>query len=124
MIKAVRLTFITEQTFQKRDAEKLRGYFGTIYKEEDLFHNHSEDGKSIYRMPLIQYKVINVYLSVTAYERGVDMVADKFLKINGLIINNEKIDKFETEFSVNNPEFQVTDTLYEYTFESLWLPIN
>jgi hypothetical protein len=124
MIKSVKLTFIGEKKFIKRDAEKLRGFFGNLYKEEDLFHNHDENGKSIYRMPLIQYKVIDGDLSIVGYESGVEVIADKFLKINEIIIDNEKYSGFETQLSVNNREFYVADDLHKYSFESLWLPIN
>ena len=73
MIKVARLTFITEQRFQKRDAEKLRGYFGTIYKEEDLFHNHFDNNKVIYRMPLIQYKIIKGMLNIFGINEAVPL---------------------------------------------------
>jgi hypothetical protein len=124
MIKSVKLTFIGEKKFNKRDAEKLRGFFGNLYRDEDLFHNHDENGKSIYRMPLIQYKVIDGNLTITAYEQGVEVVAGKFLKIDEITIDNEKYSGFETQLSVNNHEFYVSDELHKYSFESLWLPIK
>ena len=52
---------------QTRDAHKLRGYFGNLFKEQSpLLHNHFQDGSTRYAYPLVQYKVINVvlYLSV------------------------------------------------------------
>jgi len=113
-----------DKIFQKRDSEKLRGYLGNLYKDEDLFHNHADDGKSIYRMPLIQYKVIDGNLTITAYEKGVETVADKFLKISELIIDNNKYSNFETQFHVQNEEFFVDEILHKYIFESIWLPVN
>ncbi|MBN2531411.1 MAG: hypothetical protein JXB88_00895 [Spirochaetales bacterium] len=58
MIKTARLQFITEHRFRMRDAEKLRGFFAHWFCVEDSFHNHYPDGNSIYRMLLVQYKVI------------------------------------------------------------------
>jgi hypothetical protein len=124
MIKSGKIVYLCDDKFQKRDAEKLRGYFANLYREEDLFHNHKEDGKSIYRMPLIQYKVIDGNLTIIAYEKGVEVIADKFLKVNELTINNKKYSNFETQFSVDNKEFTISDTLQKYGFESIWLPVN
>src|SRR4030042_2626199 len=123
-IKTAELKFITEKRFNFRDSEKLRGYFGSIYKEEDLFHNHDKDGKSIYRMPLIQYKVIDGMLTVIAYNEAVKIVAEKFIKVKELIIDNEKYFDFETQLNIKEEDFFVDDNLYEYIFYSLWLPIN
>lgn len=48
-----------EINLQTRNAHKLRGYFGNVFKEHSpLLHNHFEDGKNRYAYPLIQYKVI------------------------------------------------------------------
>jgi hypothetical protein len=124
MIKVARLTFITEEKFRKRDAEKLRGYFGTLYKEEDLFHNHADENKVIYRMPFIQYKIIDGMLNVFGYERAVPVLTDKFLKVKQITINGRTIDHFETQITVKNEEFYISDELYSYRFESLWLPVN
>ena len=124
MVRSVSLTFKTEKKFKNRDAEKLRGYFGNLYKEEDLFHNHDNEGKSIYRMPLIQYRVVDGDLTVIGYQQGVDIVTDKFLKTNEIIIDNEKYDNFETQMAMNNLELYVSDELHKYHFETLWLPIN
>lgn len=123
-IKKGVLQFKTETVFVPRDAEKLRGYMGTVYKEEDLFHNHKAEGGVIYRMPLIQYKVIDGTLSILGINEGVQVLADKFLKIERLKIGDNEIQHFETGFSVNNEEFDVTSVLHEYRFDSLWLPIN
>ena len=124
MIKVARLTFITEQKFQKRDAEKLRGYFGTIYKEEDLFHNHLDNNKVIYRMPLIQYKIIDGMLNIFGLNEAVPVLADKFLKVKEIKINDQVITHFETQISIKEEEFYIADELYSYNFESLWLPVN
>ena len=48
-----------EISLKTRDAHKLRGYFGNIFKEHSpLLHNHFEDGTNRYAYPLVQYKVI------------------------------------------------------------------
>jgi hypothetical protein len=47
-----------DQNFPSYDIPKLRAaIIEKTKRESDLFHNHLEDGKSIYRYPLIQYKI-------------------------------------------------------------------
>jgi hypothetical protein len=124
MIKVARLTFITEDKFNKRAAEKLRGFFSTLYREEDLFHNHLDEKKVIYRLPLIQYKIIDEMLNVFGYNQAVPVLSDKFLKVKEITINGRTITHFETQITIKNEEFYISDELHSYYFESLWLPIN
>ena len=77
-MKTALLQYITEKKYDNRYAEKLRGYFANLYKEEDLFHNHDDKGNSKYRMPLIQYKLINGMLSIVGIEEGAKLIADEF----------------------------------------------
>lgn len=50
-----------EINLQTRDAHKLRGYFGNVFKEHSpLLHNHFEDGKNRYAYPLKHKKGINI----------------------------------------------------------------
>ncbi len=123
-IKTAKLKFITENKFNFRASEKLRGYFGLLYKDDDLFHNHDKKGKSIYRMPLIQYKIINGNLSIFGYNEAVKIISEKFIRINEIIIDNEKYSNFEKELTIQEEDFFVDDNLYEYSFYTLWLAIN
>lgn len=122
-MKIAILKFITEQKFQSRDAEKLRGFFANKFRTEDLFHNHNGD-KDIYRMPLIQYKVIDGILTVYGIKEGADLVVSKFLNIKELNINREIFNKFETKLLVEDKLFLVDDELHCYKFDSIWLALN
>ncbi|MAN25796.1 MAG: DNA repair protein, partial [Mesonia sp.] len=49
-----------EIKLQTRDAHKLRGYFGNLFKQQSpILHNHYEDGRFRYKYPSVQYKIIN-----------------------------------------------------------------
>lgn len=122
-MKIAVLKFITEKKFQNRDVEKLRGFFANKFRNEDLFHNHSGE-KDIYRMPLIQYKVINGILTVYGINEGADLVVSKFLNIKEININGEIISEFETELSIKDKKFLVDDELHSYKFDSIWLALN
>ena len=56
------IAFVTlkykDLSIKARDSEKIRGYFGRKYIDNDLFHNHGKINL-IYRYPLVQYKTIN-----------------------------------------------------------------
>lgn len=123
-IKQVKLQFITGLKHNKRDAEKLRGFFASRFRDDDYFHNHHQDGSSIYRMPLIQYKICEGILTVLGYQSMVPIVAEKFLKINSIELNGRSIKNFETSVTLSDEDFIVSEDLHEYGFESLWLCVN
>jgi hypothetical protein len=124
IIKTAKLSFITGKKFRKRATEKLRGFFANKFKNEDFFHNHDKKGKSIYRMPLIQYKIINGIPIVFGYNEASKIVAEKFLKVENLVIDKEEFKNFETSLSLNNYNLFIDDNLHSYRFETLWLPVN
>jgi len=123
-IKEAKLTFITDKKFIPRDAEKLRGFFANKFTNEDLFHNHSKNRKSIFRFPLIQYKIINKKLSVFGYNEALKTISEKFLKIKDIKIDKDIIKNLETNISISDKDFFVDDNLYNYKFETIWLAVN
>lgn len=123
-IRKTVLKYISDMEFWQRDAEKLRGYFGNLYEEENLFHNHQDKYTFIYRMPLIQYKVVEGNLTIVGINEGADLVAKEFLKHKSLPIGKEVFKDFETQLDMKTEELRVTDELYSYKFETPWLGIN
>lgn len=124
MVKIAYLKFITEKKYNARYAEKLRGFFANKYKEEDLFHNHDASSKSIYRMPLIQYKVVNGQLLIIGINEAANLIANEFLKHKEIKLDNEIIKDFEIQLSMKEEELIVDEDLYKYKFETIWLPLN
>ncbi len=124
LIEKSELKFISEFFFKQRDAEKLRGYFANLYKDETLFHNHYENGESMYRMPLVQYKVIEGNLIVIGFNKGSDLVKKEFLKHKEIKIGDITLKNFETKLEIKSEIMKVDDDLYTYKFLSPWLPIN
>jgi hypothetical protein len=45
-----------------------------VGRSHDVFHNHTEDGRSVYRYPLIQYKKIRNRYGIVCLAEGVDEV--------------------------------------------------
>lgn len=124
VIEIAELKFISENKFWQRDAEKLRGYFANLYEEETLYHNHYDNGGSIYRMPLIQYKVISNDLVIVGLNEGADLIKKEFLKHKEIKIGDKILKNFETKLEIRNEVMKVEEELYTYKFLSPWLPIN
>ena len=114
-----------EIKLQTRDAHKLRGYFGNLFKEHSpLLHNHYEDGSFRYKYPVIQYKVIDNTPMLVCIEGGAELLTSLFLKIkeldiDGVIypINSKNIESLQEEIGYS-------DQLHSYTFKTLWMALN
>lgn len=110
---------------QTRDAHKLRGYFGNLFREHSpLLHNHFEDGRLRYKYPLVQYKVIDKTPMLIGLKEGAELLIQLFLKIKEI-----NIDKEIFEIQSKNIENEIVDigssnALHSYIFKSLWMPLN
>ncbi len=108
-----------------RDAHKLRGYFGNLFKEHSpLLHNHYENGKFRYRYPTIQYKVLNGTPTLVGVGEGAELLPQLFLKIKTIeiegreyVVNTKNIDHRKTEIGLSGQ-------LEQYRFETLWMALN
>ena len=110
---------------QRRDGHKLRGYFAQQFgQESDLFHNHDETGRAIYRYPRIQYKIIKGTPTVVGLNEGADLVVQRFLRIQQLDIDGQHY--FTNQKNMKSKEFitGVGGTLHEYEFLNPWMPLN
>ncbi|MBL7818525.1 MAG: hypothetical protein JNL70_26235 [Saprospiraceae bacterium] len=115
-----------ELRLQQRDAHKLRGYFGNMFREHSpLLHNHFEDGRSRYVYPKVQYKV----LQGTPYLVGIGseaahLMTDLFLNIHELDIDGERFPVFAKNIEARNWTIGVSQELHTYRFQTLWMALN
>jgi len=80
-----------EIKLRTRDAHKLRGYFGNLFKEKsELLHNHMGNGKLRYAYPQVQYKVIERTPYLVGVQEGAELLGELFLKIKELDIGGRK----------------------------------
>jgi len=107
-------------------AQQLRGYFGNLFKEQSpLLHNHYEDGNSIYRYPLVQYKVIDKVPTLLGINEGAALLVQLFLKIKEIDISGKKyLIQSKNIEALTSPLEVNTETLFEYQFKTLWLGLN
>lgn len=108
-----------------RDAHKLRGFFGNMFKEHSpLLHNHYSDGKTRYEYPLVQYKVVDKIPILLGFQEGADLLVSLFLKISEININSKVYPVLSKNIQQNNRELRVNDQLYNYRFKTLWMGLN
>jgi hypothetical protein len=114
-----------EISLATRDAHKLRGYFGDLFREHSpLLHNHFEDGRLRYAYPLVQYKVVDNVPALVGFADGADLLTQLFLKIKEIRIGTEVIPVLSKNISQKNLELTVNKGLYNYTFKTLWMGLN
>lgn len=112
-----------------RDAHKLRGFFGSFFRERStLLHNHfvNEHGEERlrYSYPLVQYKILHGTPILLGLGEGSDVLADLFLDIHELNIGGKLYPIEHKNIERKEVECGLTDELHEYSFQSPWFALN
>lgn len=114
-----------EIQLRTRDAHKLRGYFGNLFKEKsELLHNHMGNGEFRYNYPQVQYKVIDQTPMLVAVKDGAKLLPELFLKIKELKIGQEVIQVHQKNIEAKQLEIGVTERFQKYQFQTLWMCLN
>lgn len=125
MLTLISIIKFPELSFETRDAHKLRGYFGNLFKAESpLLHNHFMDGSLLFKYPLVQYKVIDNIPVLIGLNEGAELLTSLFLKMKELKIEN-KIYSINYK-NIENKRFDsgVMNDLFKYKFATLWMGLN
>ncbi len=110
---------------QTRDAHKLRGYFGNLFKDySPLLHNHYENGKTRYAYPLVQYKVVDNTPLLVGLQEGADLLVSLFLKIREIDIEGQQYPVLAKNIQQKQYDLAVNQQLYNYQFKTLWMALN
>ena len=110
---------------QTRDAHKLRGYFGNLFREHSpLLHNHYEDGSFRHRYPLVQYKVLEGVPTLVALNEGAELLNALFLKMKTIQIAEDTYEVNAKHIHHQPVEIAYADTLHTYQFQTLWMALN
>ncbi len=114
-----------EIKLQTRDAHKLRGYFGNLFKQHSpILHNHYEDGRFRYKYPTVQYKVIKNVPTLIGINEGAELLPSLFLNIKELDIDGEKYAVNTKNIELKSEEVGYSQNLHEYEFATLWMALN
>lgn len=108
-----------------RDAHKLRGYFGNLFKDRSsLLHNHFEDGSLRYKYPLVQYKVVNEVPILVGLNDGAALLTELFLKISEIRINGNVYPLMQKNLDHCQATAGLDTGLHTYRFANLWMALN
>ena len=122
------LTTITfpEIRLRPRDAHKLRGYFGELFREHSpLLHNHYADGTYRQRYPLVQYKVLGGGVpTLVGLGEGAGLLVALFLRMRELDIGGRRYPVQAKHIEHRQAPVGASEELHRYRFETLWLPLN
>ncbi|KAB2907879.1 MAG: hypothetical protein LC102_08135 [Ignavibacteriales bacterium] len=112
-------------SLKTRDAVKLRGYIGNLFKERSpLLHNHLEDGSLRYRYPLVQYKVVDKQPFIVGFEEGAGLLRELFVEIKELVIDGIIYPVSEKFIGSDTRYIGVDDQLHSYNFVTNWMALN
>lgn len=115
----------SEISLLTRDAHKLRGYFGNLFKEKSpLLHNHFQDGSTRYAYPLVQYKVINQVPMLVGLNEGAELMTELFLKIREIVVDDTAYPVLSKNISQRSFDLSNFNELHDYRFETLWMALN
>ncbi|RPI17172.1 MAG: DNA repair protein [Ignavibacteriae bacterium] len=116
---------LPEISLLTRDAHKLRGFFGNLFKEKSpLLHNHFDDGSLVFKYPLVQYKVIENIPMLIGLNEGAELLTSLFLKMKELDINGKTYPINYKNIENKKCEFGLCPELHEYSFKTLWMGLN
>ncbi len=120
----VTITF-PEIRLAARDGHKLRGYFGSYFREHSpLLHNHYDDGRLRYAYPLVQYKVVDGIPMLVGLQGGAKLLAELFFQIKSLDIEGRKYPVMERDIEFQNVPVGLGEGLADYQFATRWVPLN
>jgi len=105
---------------------KFRGFIGNLFADYDLIHNHDPvSGKSIYRYPLIQFKLIDGKPAIIAItEEAVKIFTEIFMRLDQVVIDQESFPVYEKDLKIEIVGFGYTEEMIGYEFESPWIALN
>ncbi|MBZ4683969.1 MAG: hypothetical protein PWP46_1701 [Fusobacteriaceae bacterium] len=124
-MKTTIIKLITNEDFNSRFAEKLRGFIGNQFKEQVIFHNHLSKYEFLYKSSKIQYKIIDNKLAIVAIDdESSELLKNNILSLKEIVLDEKVyiINDFEIIEKDYNPS--IDNELYKYKFEGLWLAIN
>jgi hypothetical protein len=121
--------YVTELTFdqplnQKTRSHHLRGAVGNLLRNNYLFHQPNSDGKTVYRYPLIQYKVFDKKGIILGSAKGAEDLAEiQFLGFS-LVMGNTSYEVVQQQTSHSMVNVGYSSKLFHYEFITPWIALN
>ncbi len=123
-INILKLSLNIESDINESDAEKIRGYLGSVFWDNPHVHHHKENGSLIYRYPRVQYKVIDGSCVLIGFNEGLDIVKKifddlKYINLDGRwhCILSKSLESYKSFFGLSLDQ-------QSYYFLTPWLALN
>ncbi len=108
----------------KGTADKLRGFFADKFGEFTLIHQHLNNNKLLYKVPLIQYKIFDGKPFVLGINEGADVLQKIHDDIEYLKIGRSEYQIKEKNIVLKTDYFGYADNHLPYSFLTPWLALN
>lgn len=106
-------------------AHKMRGYFGNLFKQHsDLLHNHFETGETIYRYPMVQYKVINQIPTLIGLGEGAVLLVGLFGEVREMQIDDRIYPIHQKDLQLQYVHVRTIPNNIRYCFKTLWMALS
>jgi len=123
-IKTLSLHFTCDEPIKER-SDKLRGYFAERFGDFILIHHHLNGELLLYKMPLIQYKILEAKPFVLGINEGTELLQKIYQEIEYLKIGDREYQIMEKKIVFRTESFGLTeDTDNFFTFLTPWLALN
>lgn len=122
-IKTLQISF-DDLSIQRRETAKLRAYIAGLHPECTMLHNHNPDGSTIYKYPVVQYKVINEVPFVIGLNEGCESLEKFIFDIEKIKIEKDELFINEKRIIRKYQNFGCCDDIYTYNFINPWFALN
>ena len=122
-VKTLIFNFICNKPV-KGSSDKLRGFFAENFGQYILIHQHLSDNRLLYKVPLIQYKMLNGAPLVLGINEGAEVLQKIYEDINYLKIGDSKYQIREKRIILRSDFLGITTDNLSYTFLTPWLALN
>ncbi len=107
----------------KGTAEKIRGFFASRFGEYTLVHQHLYDNRFLYKVPLVQYKIIAHKPLVVGINEGAELLQRIYGDIDYIKIYASEYEIKEKTIVVKTDDFGIVENR-TYSFLTPWLALN
>jgi len=123
-IKTLKLSIELENNLSPADAGKIRGYLGNLFWDNPYAHQHSEDGKFIYKYPRVQYKIVKGKCILIGFNEGMQIVKQVFFELKSINISGRWQKILGKGLEGYCAFFSISSDQTSYSFLTPWLALN
>ncbi len=106
------------------EAKDLRGAIANRNRDESLFHQHTTNGKVIFKYPLIQYKIIKGEGILVGINEGAKTVVNLEILKEEFELCGEKYTLLQNELKFHSNSIGISEEFLPYSFLTPWLALN